>query len=210
MNENFIELNDNFGIVNDDTGNANFISKKTNEYSFEDILSKENEIEDLYDKLDKIIHELLNKEVELKMANVFDIFSIFSIVLSLIIALVIREPFQTAIQTAITGTVTGIIISQIAKFTIVGRKSKVKDKIRKLITRANDLETNLDTLQKELTEMKAKVDYKKNNNEVLTIPDKNYDYDEIMEYNKYNNHYNEIIESNQNNSKKYKIKTLKK
>ena len=68
--------------------------------------------------------------------------------------------------------------------------------------------------------MKTKVDYSKTYNNILTIPDKDYDpdevieynnyYDEIMEYNKYNNHYNEIIESYQNNSKKYKIKALRK
>lgn len=34
MNEKFIELNDNFGIVSDDMGNLDFISKRTNEYSF--------------------------------------------------------------------------------------------------------------------------------------------------------------------------------
>ena len=63
MNEKFIELNDNFGIVSDDMGNLDFISKRTNEYSFEDILSKENEIEDLDDKLLQVKHELFyNKE----------------------------------------------------------------------------------------------------------------------------------------------------
>lgn len=217
MNENFIELNDNFGIVSDDMGNLDFISKRTNEYSFEDILSKENEIEDLDDKLLQVKHELFyNKEAKLKAATMCNFASIIPGVSCLIVALSTKIPLQTIVL----GPAIAFAGFQIVKFAIIGRKSKFKEKISKLNTLANNLETNLDTLEKELEDMKTKVDYGKTYNNILTIPDKDYDpdeiieynnyYDEIMEYNKYNNHYNEIIESNQNNSKKYKIKTLKK
>lgn len=217
MNENFIELNDNFVIVSDDMGNLDFISKRTNEYSFEDILSKENEIEDLNDKLLQVKHELFyNKEAKLKAAAMCNFASIIPGVSCLIVALSTKIPLQTIVL----GPAIAFVGFQIVKFAIIGRKSKFKEKISKLNTLANNLETNLDTLEKELEDMKTKVDYGKTYNNILTIPDKDYDpdevieynnyYDEIMEYNKYNNHYNEIIESNQNNSKKYKIKTLKK
>lgn len=217
MNEKFIELNDNFGIVSDDMGNLDFISKRTNEYSFEDILSKENEIEDLDDKLLQVKHELFyNKEAKLKAATMCNFASIIPGVSCLIVALSTKIPLQTIVL----GPAIAFVGFQIFKFAIIGRKSKFKEKISKLNTLANNLETNLNTLEKELEDMKTKVDYSKTYNNILTIPDKDYDpdevieynnyYDEIMEYNKYNNHYNEIIESNQNNSKKYKIKTLKK
>ncbi len=217
MNENFIELNDNFGIVSDDMGNLDFISKRTNEYSFEDILSKENEIEDLNDKLLQVKHELFyNKEAKLKAAKMLNIASIIPGVSCLIVALSTKIPLQTIVL----GPAIAFVGFQITKFAIIGRKSKFKEKVDKLNTLANNLETNLNTLEKELEDIKTKVDYGKTYNNILTIPDKDYDsdevieynnyYDEIMEYNKYNNHYNEIIESNQNNSKKYKIKTLKK
>ena len=217
MNENFIELNDNFGIVSDDMGNLDFISKRTNEHSFEDILSKENEIEDLNDKLLQVKHELFyNKETKLKAAKMLNIASIIPGVSCLIVALSTKIPLQTIVL----GPAIAFVGFQITKFAIIGRKSKFKEKIDKLNTLANNLETNLNTLEKELEDIKTKVDYGKTYNNILTIPDKDYDsdevieynnyYDEIMEYNKYNNHYNEIIESNQNNSKKYKIKTLKK
>lgn len=217
MNEKFIELNDNFGIVSDDMGNLDFISKRTNEYSFEDILSKENEIEDLNDKLLQVKHELFyNKEAKLKAATMCNFASIIPGVSCLIVALSTKIPLQTIVL----GPAIAFVGFQIFKFAIIGRKSKFKEKISKLNTLANNLETNLDTLKKELDDMKTKVDYSKTYNNILTIPDKDYDpdevieynnyYDEIMEYNKYNNHYNEIIESYQNNSKKYKIKTLKK
>lgn len=217
MNEKFIELNDNFGIVSDDMGNLDFISKRTNEYSFEDILSKENEIEDLNDKLLQVKHELFyNKEAKLKAATMCNFASIIPGVSCLIVALSTKIPLQTIVL----GPAIAFVGFQIFKFAIIGRKSKFKEKISKLNTLANNLETNLNTLEKELEDMKTKVDYSKTYNNILTIPDKDYDpdevieynnyYDEIMEYNKYNNHYNEIIESNQNNSKKYKIKTLKK
>lgn len=236
MNENFIELNDNFGIVSDDMGNLDFISKRTNEYSFEDILSKENEIEDLDDKLLQVKHELFyNKEAKLKAATMCNFASIIPGVSCLIVALSTKIPLQTIVL----GPAIAFVGFQIFKFTIIGRKSKFKEKINKLNTLANNLETNLDTLKKELDDMKTKVDYSKIYDDVLTIPDKDYDsddvlttpnkdydnddvmeyigiitipdkdydYDEVMEY---NNYYNEVAESNQNNSKKYKIKALKK
>lgn len=236
MNEKFIELNDNFGIVSDDMGNLDFISKRTNEYSFEDILSKENEIEDLNDKLLQVKHELFyNKEAKLKAATMCNFASIIPGVSCLIVALSTKIPLQTIVL----GPAIAFVGFQIFKFAIIGRKSKFKEKISKLNTLANNLETNLDTLKKELDDMKTKVDYSKiyddvltisdkdyDNDDVLTtpnkdydnddvmeyigiitIPDKDYDYDEVMEY---NNYYNEVAESNQNNSKKYKIKTLKK
>lgn len=236
MNENFIELNDNFGIVSDDMGNLDFISKRTNEYSFEDILSKENEIEDLDDKLLQVKHELFyNKEAKLKAATMCNFASIIPGVSCLIVALSTKIPLQTIVL----GPAIAFVGFQIFKFAIIGRKSKFKEKISKLNTLANNLETNLDTLKKELDDMKTKVDYSKIYDDVLTIsdkdydsddvlttpnkdydnddvmeyigiitiPDKDYDYDEVMEY---NNYYNEVAESNQNNSKKYKIKTLKK
>ena len=236
MNENFIELNDNFGIVSDDMGNLDFISKRTNEYSFEDILSKENEIEDLNDKLLQVKHELFyNKEAKLKAATMCNFASIIPGVSCLIVALSTKIPLQTIVL----GPAIAFVGFQIFKFAIIGRKSKFKEKISKLNTLANNLETNLDTLKKELDDMKTKVDYSKIYDDVLTIsdkdydsddvlttpnkdydnddvmeyigiitiPDKDYDYDEVMEY---NNYYNEVAESNQNNSKKYKIKTLKK
>ena len=236
MNEKFIELNDNFGIVSDDMGNLDFISKRTNEYSFEDILSKENEIEDLDDKLLQVKHELFyNKEAKLKAATMCNFASIIPGVSCLIVALSTKIPLQTIVL----GPAIAFVGFQIFKFAIIGRKSKFKEKISKLNTLANNLETNLDTLKKELDDMKTKVDYSKiyddvltisdkdyDNDDVLTtpnkdydnddvmeyigiitIPDKDYDYDEVMEY---NNYYNEVAESNQNNSKKYKIKTLKK
>lgn len=236
MNENFIELNDNFGIVSDDMGNLDFISKRTNEYSFEDILSKENEIEDSNDKLLQVKHELFyNKEAKLKAATMCNFASIIPGVSCLIVALSTKIPLQTIVL----GPAIAFVGFQIFKFAIIGRKSKFKEKISKLNTLANNLETNLDTLKKELDDMKTKVDYSKIYDDVLTIsdkdydsddvlttpnkdydnddvmeyigiitiPDKDYDYDEVMEY---NNYYNEVAESNQNNSKKYKIKTLKK
>lgn len=236
MNENFIELNDNFGIVSDDMGNLDFISKRTNEYSFEDILSKENEIEDLDDKLLQVKHELFyNKEAKLKAATMCNFASIIPGVSCLIVALSTKIPLQTIVL----GPAIAFVGFQIFKFAIIGRKSKFKEKINKLNTLANNLETNLDTLKKELDDMKTKVDYSKIYDDVLTIPDKDYDsddvlttpnkdydnddvmeyigiitipdkdydYDEVMEY---NNYYNEVAESNQNNSKKYKIKTIKK
>ena len=184
---------------------------------FEDILSKENEIEDLDDKLLQVKHELFyNKEAKLKAAKMLNIASIIPGVSCLIGALITKVPLQTIVL----GPAIAFVGFQITKFAIIGRKSKFKEKISKLNTLANNLETNLNTLEKELEDMKTKVDYSKTYNNILTIPDKDYDpdevieynnyYDEIMEYNKYNNHYNEIIESYQNNSKKYKIKTLKK
>ena len=135
MNEKFIELNDNFGIVSDDMGNLDFISKRTNEYSFEDILSKENEIEDLDDKLLQVKHELFyNKEAKLKAATMCNFASIIPGVSCLIVALSTKIPLQTIVL----GPAIAFVGFQIFKFAIIGRKSKLKEKIIKLNNLSNN------------------------------------------------------------------------
>ena len=47
MNQDLIQANDNYGAVTDEFGNTTIITKENNNISFETILNKENEIENL-------------------------------------------------------------------------------------------------------------------------------------------------------------------
>lgn len=51
MNQNLIQINNNFGVVSDENGNISLIGKENCSYSFDEILLKDNELEDLNLKL---------------------------------------------------------------------------------------------------------------------------------------------------------------
>ena len=193
MNEKFIELNDNFGIVSDDMGNLDFISKRTNEYSFEDILSKENEIEDSKILLSTLNNELDRKKFQLKYGKKFTLFYLV--------------PFLIPIMSYLTGALnlSSIIFAFMLleslfvglKITFFGKKSNVINRINFLSVDINKAENIIKELEKELSTIKEKVEYKNNFSSLIASNNNDYSYN-----------YNEIIEPD--NSKKYKIKTLKK
>lgn len=193
MNEKFIELNDNFGIVSDDMGNLDFISKKTNEYSFEDILSKENEIEDSKILLSTLNNELDRKKFQLKYGKKFTLFYLV--------------PFLIPIMSYLTGALnlSSIIFAFMLleslfvglKITFFGKKSNVINRINFLSVDINKAENIIKELEKELSTIKEKVEYKNNFNSLIASNNNDYSYN-----------YNEIIEPD-NSKKNIKVKTLK-
>lgn len=193
MNEKFIELNDNFGIVSDDMGNLDFISKRTNEYSFEDILSKENEIEDSKILLSTLNNELDRKKFQLKYGKKFTLFYLV--------------PFLIPIMSYLTGALnlSSIIFAFMLleslfvglKITFFGKKSNVINRISFLSVDINKAENIIKELEKELSTIKEKVEYKNNFNSLIASNNKDYSYN-----------YNEIIEPD-NSKKNIKVKTLK-
>ena len=193
MNEKFIELNDNFGIVSDDMGNLDFISKRTNEYSFEDILSKENEIEDSKILLSTLNNELDRKKFQLKYGKKFTLFYLV--------------PFLIPIMSYLTGALnlSSIIFAFMLleslfvglKITFFGKKSNVINRINFLSVDINKAENIIKELEKELSTIKEKVEYKNNFNSLIASNNNDYSYN-----------YNEIIEPD-NSKKNIKVKTLK-
>lgn len=193
MNEKFIELNDNFGIVSDDMGNLDFISKRTNEYSFEDILSKENEIEDSKILLSTLNNELDRKKFQLKYGKKFTLFYLV--------------PFLIPIMSYLTGALnlSSIIFAFMLleslfvglKITFFGKKSNVINRINFLSVDINKAENIIKELEKELSTIKEKVEYKNNFNSLIASNNNDYSYN-----------YNEIIEPD-NSKKNLKVKTLK-
>ena len=193
MNEKFIELNDNFGIVSDDMGNLDFISKRTNEYSFEDILLKENEIEDSKILLSTLNNELDRKKFQLKYGKKFTLFYLV--------------PFLIPIMSYLTGALnlSSIIFAFMLleslfvglKITFFGKKSNVINRINFLSVDINKAENIIKELEKELSTIKEKVEYKNNFNSLIASNNNEYSYN-----------YNEIIEPD-NSKKNIKVKTLK-
>ena len=193
MNEKFIELNDNFGIVSDDMGNLDFISKRTDEYSFEDILSKENEIEDSKILLSTLNNELDRKKFQLKYGKKFTLFYLV--------------PFLIPIMSYLTGALnlSSIIFAFMLleslfvglKITFFGKKSNVINRINFLSVDINKAENIIKELEKELSTIKEKVEYKNNFNSLIASNNNDYSYN-----------YNEIIEPD-NSKKNIKVKTLK-
>ena len=68
MNKTLMEINSNFGVVSDENGKLNVVSKENDKYSFRDILKKENE----YNKLSTERFDLLHKLTAIKMNELFN------------------------------------------------------------------------------------------------------------------------------------------
>lgn len=174
-------------------GNLDFISKRTNEYSFEDILSKENEIEDSKILLSTLNNELDRKKFQLKYGKKFTLFYLV--------------PFLIPIMSYLTGALnlSSIIFAFMLleslfvglKITFFGKKSNVINRINFLSIDINKAENIIKELEKELSTIKEKVEYKNNFNSLIVSNNNDYSYN-----------YNEIIEPD-NSKKNIKVKTLK-
>ena len=70
MNQGLVQINDNYGVVSDESGNIKLISKENNDCEFQDILKKENELEYLNASLKKLKEELATNASNTKYGEV--------------------------------------------------------------------------------------------------------------------------------------------
>ena len=74
MNQKLIQINDNYGVTIDENGNTKMVSKESNDYEFQDILTKENELEDLNLKLDNAKNKLSLNKLNIILSTVINVF----------------------------------------------------------------------------------------------------------------------------------------
>ena len=80
MNQDLIQANDNYGAVTDEFGNTTIITKENNNASFETILNKENEIENLNHILSIRKSELKRNTEKIICSEIINLFAICGLV----------------------------------------------------------------------------------------------------------------------------------
>lgn len=70
MNKDLIKIDDNHGYVSNDRGDINLVSKENDSHDFEEILSKENDLENLNSDLNNDEHELYSTKVKRTAAEI--------------------------------------------------------------------------------------------------------------------------------------------
>ncbi len=80
MNQDLIQANDNYGAVTDEFGNTTIITKENNNVSFETILNKENEIENLNHILSIRKSELKRNTEKILCSEIINLFTICGLV----------------------------------------------------------------------------------------------------------------------------------
>ena len=160
MNKNLTQINENYGIVSDEHGNVNIVTKKNAGYELKDILKKENELDEannmLYNKKNELNHRKLR-------AIGGEILNIVLVILTISIYLDLRTTsyFLAAIRSAALYYLPlKLLCCGIAGGTRIGRYSKIKH-LKKSIA---ELEEKIPKLEYELTAIKEKVGYNSINN----------------------------------------------
>ena len=153
MNQYLIEINENNGAVINDEGKFN-ISKNSNEFEFEEILRREDEIEELNNKKDANKIKLYNVETYGRWSKAADIFAfvfagLFSIPLIYISPIAI--PVTVLCSTAFTKSL--LVIAW-------GTKKSRNKEIKRLETEISNTENEISSKEEELSNIKSKVNYK--------------------------------------------------
>ncbi len=155
MNQNLVEINNNCGIVSDENGNVSLIEKKNDTYNFEEILLKENQIENLKLKL-----EDYSKKLD---QNKFDIIGgeiISTVLIATEIGLAIAfNSVLTLKELILLMTLSYLSVKGLFSFmygTRIGRYIKKK----KLTSEIEKIESEIPELEKELANIKEKSKYK--------------------------------------------------
>lgn len=184
MNQNLIQINDNYGAVSDENGNISIISKDNQEYDLQDILTKENELEILKSRLNTEKKELSTNKKNIIFGEIMN-----GLIIGGEIALYyfLHSTLPTSILLFLMSLVYTITkgLSLIEYGTRIGRITKRK----KLKTSIESLEREIPESEKELCEMKQKTNYKINyqeHSESNTISQVNEAYQCLSAYMEHN------------------------
>lgn len=191
MNQKLIQINDNYGVTIDENGNTKMVSKESNDYEFQDILTKENELEDLNLKLDNAKNKLSLNKLNIILSTVINVF-LLAVCTYLLLNIVSLKFLITTIAVSCIPTEA---FSLLAFGGIVGNCIKRKN-LKKTI---KDLEEQVPKVQKELSNIKEKSRY---------VTDVKSDEDKL-EKSIPTTYYNlPIYSENKTNEKRAKIKVL--
>lgn len=191
MNQKLIQINDNYGVTIDENGNTKMVSKESNDYEFQDILTKENELEDLNLKLDNAKNKLPLNKLNIILSTVINVF-LLAVCTYLLLNIVSLKFLITTIAVSCIPTEA---FSLLAFGGIVGNCIKRKN-LKKII---KDLEEQVPKVEKKLSNIKEKSRY---------VTDVKADEDKL-EKSIPTTYYNlPIYSENKTNEKHAKIKVL--
>ncbi len=155
MNRNLIKVNDNYGAVSDENGEVRVVRKVNNEASFEDILTKENDLTSLRGQIYSDYHELVDNKHNMIMGEILNL-SIYGGMVALYFASKGKvTPVGTA---AIVGTCYAVFKGTACLMTGGTRISRFK-KNKELKKDMDNLSTEIVVLKRELKEAKEKTQY---------------------------------------------------
>lgn len=155
MNEYLSQISDNYGIVSDENGEIKVVTKSATNYELQDILLKENELENLNQELIAAKEELIdNKErtINGELCNLVIIVGL--IILAIAIFSIVSTQFLIYLLTGFYAITKAINIAM--NGTRIGRYKKNK----KLNSSIKSLEENSLQLAYELVNLKEKAKYK--------------------------------------------------
>ena len=157
MNQKLVEINNNYGIVSDENGNISFIEKENDSYNFEEILLKENNLDDLKSKLENYKNKLSDNKEKIIYDYITDA---CLIVLEIILFAFLHStvPLNILIALIIGCYIIPKMVSSLLFGTRLGKHIQKK----KLTTDIEMMELEINTIEKELTEIKEKSKYKVN------------------------------------------------
>ena len=154
MNQNLVQINDNYGAVCDENGSIKVISKEKNDCELKDILIRENELENLSLKLNTAKKELSSNKID----------TIFGEILNTVIVageIVLYVGLNSTLPTATLITVMALFYIPTKGMNLVSEGSRIGRYIKrkKLNATIRDLDEKIPQLEKTLTDMKAKTKY---------------------------------------------------
>ena len=154
MNQNLVQINDNYGAVSDENGNIKVISKENGDCELKDILIMENELENLSLKLNTAKKELSSNKIDTIFGEILN---------TLIVAgeIVLYVALNSTLSTAALIIVMALFYIPTKGMTLELEGSRIGRYIKrkKLNATIRDLDEKIPQLEKTLTDMKAKTKY---------------------------------------------------
>ena len=154
MNQNLVQINDNYGAVSDENGSIKVISKENSDCELKDILIKENELEDLSSKLNTAKKELSFNKIDTIFGEFLNTVIIGG---EIFLYFALNSTFST--EALITVMILFYIpikgVNLLSGGSRIGRHIKRK----KLNETIRDLDKKIPQLEKTLTDMKTKAKY---------------------------------------------------
>lgn len=157
MNKELVKLSDNLGAVTDENGDIKIVEINQAENSLEDILLKENEIENIQNTICSLQADLMEKNVRKMAAIILGLIFIFAS-LPFSVCLILEEtsyPFWTLLK------ITPFIFEGIIPFTFVGNPITFTKNLKILEEKIITTEEKLKINKKELEDLKKLSEFKK-------------------------------------------------
>ena len=168
MNKELVKLSDNLGAVTDENGDIKIVEVNQAENSLEDILLKENEIENIQNTICSLQADWTEKNVRKMAAIIFGLIFVFTS-LPFSVCLILEEtsyPFWTLLK------ITPFIFEGIIPFTFVGNPITFAKNLKILEEKIITTIEKLKIKQKELEDLKKLSEFKKRDGSLDIISSK--------------------------------------